>query len=270
MRHPAEDTLQAYVDGELEGAPAEHVGRHVATCIECRGTVARLREASALFSEAMGRLDAGEPAAWADENVLPLALGARTGTKPVLRVVPGGGADRAAASAREPERAVPRAPGVAVAWRWAAAILLVTAAAGSAAIVAFPILRGGGGQPGEALTAVDESVASGAGVVVRPLNGVMDIAVRSAPAGSRLVVELTDERDVRVDVSGAAAPRFEARDGSVVVDLADRSAVLRVSLPRSLAAGTVRVDDVVVARSEGDRVVPEEALEAGIPIPVRP
>src|SRR5690606_21669500 len=136
----------------------------------------------------------------------------------------------------------------------------------SAAIVAFPVLRGAG-EPMDVATAVEEAEVSGAGVVVRPLDGIMEITVRSASVGSRLVIELTDGPDVQVDVSGAAAPRFEARDGFVVVDLADRSGVLRVSLPRSLSLGTVRVDGVVVARSEGDRVIPEDATDPGIPIP---
>lgn len=74
MMHPTEDTLLAYLDGEVTGAGRVEVDRHLSACESCRASFERLREASALLTSALGTLDLAEPARWGED--MPLLVGA--------------------------------------------------------------------------------------------------------------------------------------------------------------------------------------------------
>lgn len=76
MTHLDDETLSAFIDGELEAAAGDAARAHAASCAECRARLERLRAASAAFRRA-------------GERELPLGFTARVKAKvlPVRRSI---------------------------------------------------------------------------------------------------------------------------------------------------------------------------------------
>jgi anti-sigma factor RsiW len=265
MKHPDRTILLLALDGELAGAAAAAVERHLETCDECRTAVDGLRETLRLPALVAHGIDAQEPASW---NAPDFALPERVTTALREKAAARRGTRAAAANdertAARAKRAIP--PG---AWRWAAGIVFVTTAAASAAIIAFPdAFRVLTREPAETVTTVESDRASLAttstAVAVLPVDGRMEIVLTCAGPASRLSVVLGTGDDVVVDVAGAATARFEARDGRVVADLGGDAGDVSVTVPRTLRSGTIVANGRVVVRVAGERVTPAEALAGGM------
>lgn len=286
MTHPSEDTLQAYLDGELAPAEEANVRKHMADCAACRISFERLREFAEVFSAAIATLDAAEPAHWDDWESTGLGSGGPKMGTPVatrrhdsrrrdrshLRVVPG-----SAGSAPDRGEAVRRrAWRIGPVLRWAAGITLVAVGAGSAAVIAFPGLRLTDARPEtagattDAVLAPQEDGLASAAVAVRPLDDDIRVVVANASAGTKLYLEVADVADAVVQVRTGGEPRFEARDGFVRADLGGVAGEVHVRLPRALGRGTIQTEDVVVARViEGEVTPPEASSAEGLTLPAR-
>jgi hypothetical protein len=66
MIHPVDtEMLSAYLDGELTTAEARRLDAHVATCVACRGEMARLRR----VARGLAALDRPAPPPWLEQQV---------------------------------------------------------------------------------------------------------------------------------------------------------------------------------------------------------
>jgi anti-sigma factor RsiW len=280
MKHPTDERLRAYLDGELPLPAAAAVGNHLAACADCGAVAAALRETAEVFAGAMARMDAAEPARWAaggdadgwatvaDGDLVrrPLRfVAAESGSaEPVIRAARSG-----PTLVREREPAPARRRAAAPLLRWAAGIALMVAVGGSAAI-ASGLLQGRGGEEGEPATVTaapaDAVPEAGGGVLGRPVNGAMEVLLTRAPAGSRVIVGWTDGADVIVDVTGAPEARVLHRDGEerMVANLADRAGVVRVTMPRGLRSATVVWQGRIVIQVADGAVTPVGATAEGV------
>jgi anti-sigma factor RsiW len=282
MKHPTEERLRAYLDGELPLAAAAAVGDHLAGCAECAALAAGLRETADVFAGAMARVDALEPERW---RTLPEPTQRRFFTgdagpvdERTLRLIPVGarGPGReetvhaptsdVAVTGAHPFRRPPRS--AAPLLRWAAGIALAVAIGGSAAIASGILNVGSAPEttvapapaPAEAIS------TSGGGVFGRPVNGAMEVVLTRAPAGSRVIIAWTDAEDVLVEVAGAPEARVVHRDGEerMVANLADRAGVVRVTMPRGLRSATVVWQGRIVVQVAEGTVSPEGAAGEGV------
>lgn len=279
--HPERDDLLALVDTELAEYRAIEIGRHVARCATCHDIVAELRASAGAFATVLQALDSTEPEHWASDNdgvasdVTPASM--EPGVHPSDDVLPlrprsrPGVQSPAAEHSRTDPRSRTAKPATrgTHALRWAAGILLITGAAASAAIIANRVLSEGGSRtlPTTEPTAADPRVAA---VMVAAAGGAIRIDITGAGADSRLIVVFEERADARVAVEGAGAPRFTAaRAGRVDLDLAGASAVVRLTLPRTLRDVNVTADGRTVATVQNGSVVPAEVVDGGVPIAMK-
>lgn len=237
MDHLTEAELQAWIDRELDQVERARVSRHLEDCPACRRLLGELRAAAETFSGAMLRYDEDLAA----------------------------GTDRMPAERRSS------------AWRWprwasrAAAVVLLLGAAAAAAMVpgspfralftepAAPVVEGAP-EPGTAI-GPPTATEAGASITVRPLDGRLTVRVTGFPAGTRVLLRLSDLPDAMASLpDGAANARFIVSSGTLEVvgpgeadDPSDGPLVLR--LPRSLASGVVELEDKAVARVSGGRLI---------------
>jgi hypothetical protein len=259
MKHPDRDRLFAWLESELSGDAALDVENHVEACTSCSAIAAELRESLVLLTVAVSAVDAGEPEAWRDVR-FTVADGASRSAGP--RTV--AGAVRAPA-----QRGVHRGAGSLGAWRWAAGIVLVTAAAGSAAVIAFPALLRNDGAAVESTTTASEAAAvqrvpQPAAVVVGTVAGGIEVVLTGVPGGVRLRVEPAVVDDVGVAITGEGTPRFNATAGRVVADLGGTAGDVHIVLPADLVRGSITVNGNVVVRIADGRITPEVATSDGI------
>lgn len=244
MDHLTEAELQAWIDRELDQVERARVSRHLEDCPACRRLLGELRAAAETFSGAMLRYDED--------------LAAGTDRPP---------AERRAAARRWP--------------RWAsraAAVVLLLGAAAAAAMVPGSPFRALFTEPTapavEAVPEPDRAAGSpaepGASITVRPLEGRLTVRVTGFPAGTRVLLQLSDRPDAMASLpDGAANARFIVSSGTLEVvgpgeadDPSDGPLVLR--LPRSLASGVVELEDTVVARvSDGRLITLRQVSRAG-------
>jgi anti-sigma factor ChrR (cupin superfamily) len=242
MKHLNDETLLTFADGELDDVAGDGVQQHLAICDECSTAFAEVRELRGLLARVVQTVDAAEPAAWRRARFRP------------------GLAPRPA-----PRRTAPPA------WRWAAGIVLVTAAAGSAAVIAFPeLLRDTAGQtaaPAAAPPTVVESraLAAARGAVhVAMVDGRVDIELSGVAPGTQLRVELVAGSDAGIEVAGAETTRFQARDGRIDADLGGRVATVTVTLPRDVRSAVISANGSVAVRATDGQVTPSEAAAGGV------
>jgi hypothetical protein len=230
MMHASREMIVALLDVELDMDEAQRTERHERTCDESTNRLSEARETTRAFAAVLHDVDQLEPDAWqtgtdrpADVLVLPVA--------------------EARAS-----RAGGRATGGSTAWRWAAGLLLSTAAA--AAIIRPGFLEREAPLPAEPTRTVSAPAPAdrpGGGVAVRPRDGVVEILLVRADAGTRIRVAFHDQADVVIDAFDGPAPAFAARDGRVAVYFGDRSATLDIGVPRSLRLGRIVAGDTELA-----------------------
>jgi hypothetical protein len=188
-----------------------------------------VRETTHAFASVLHDVDRLEPEAWesatdrpADVLVLPVA--------------------------ENNARGVRRATRGSTAWRWAAGLLLSTAAA--AAILRPGFLEresAASREPAPAISAPAPVDRPTGGVAVRPRDGEVEILLVRAEAGTRIHVGFHDGGDVVIDAFDGPAPAFAARDGRVAVYFGGRTATLHVSVPRTLRLGRIVAGEIDVA-----------------------
>ena len=233
MNHKADGTLQAYLDGELDGPAAAELTSHVAACAACARELDELRV-----------LNTHAAAAFA---VLPDV------TAPMLRARAALAAERSA----RPRRVLVITTGALA----KAAMLLLVLAGASAALPGSPVRLAVESVldrvaqlirrdvPEVAAPAMNEPVVTPAVETlsswVTPVNGRVRIQLHPANGPIDVTVRLTDARRARVDMTStqtgarqvSGSGRFELRDigpGSVLVEL-----------PYDAIAATIEVDGVV-------------------------
>lgn len=236
MDHLTEAELQAWIDRELDQVERARVSRHLEDCPICRRLLGELRAAAETFSGAMLRYDED--------------LAAGTDRVPAER--------RSSAARRWPVRA-----------SRAAAVVLLLGAAAAAAMVPGSPFRALFTEPSapavdvvpEPNGAADSPAEAGASITVRPLDGRLTVKVTGFPAGTRVLLRLSDLPDAMASLpDGAANARFIVSSGTLEVvgpgeadDPSDGPLVLR--LPRSLASGVVELEDTAVARVSDGRLI---------------
>lgn len=267
MKHPTEDSLRAYMDGELSPAISAAIGNHLSLCTACDATADGLRETANVFAGAMARMDAAEPGRWGARAGDDGDLFARTGRSGPALVRDLRPAHVPRGPAPSPKHAGP------VLWRWAASIALLVAIGGSAAIASGLIGLGTDAEPPAAPNAgaAEAAPITGGGLFARPVDGVIEVVLMRTPAGSRVVVALTEDEEVLVEVEEAPAPHFTPVDenGRVFVDLADRAGIVRVAMPQGLRSATVVWQGRIVVQVAGGAVTPDGAAAEGVVLRAR-
>ena len=115
---------------------------------------------------------------------------------------------------------------------------------------------------GEAIVSLLETSSSAAA---------MAATAAAAPTPARVVVRVSDRRDVQVTVTSTSrpaarerVPRFLTGDGKLEVQLAGEGDVVEVEFPSTLRAARVTHDGRTVVSVHGATVLPAEAAGAGI------
>lgn len=249
MSHPAEGTLQAFLDGELPRADRAEVELHLRGCSACRGEAERLRAAAASLTGALGLVDRPAPT----ERAL------------------------AAASRRRWRRWVGVDAGQVA--RRAAVLVLGVATVASATVHGSPV-RGWiaglvhrvapstaphrdspaavpGGAPGAGSAPAPgaaQPAASAAGVSVLPELGRVRVVLTAPSPELRIRVRLSDDRYSDVRASGpASGARFRTGPGRVEVSGAGAGEV-EVVIPRGARSAVVEVDGRPYFRKDGEGI----------------
>ena len=234
MVHAAEGTLQAYLDGEIDGAAERALCDHVASCAVCTAELEALRSAGGLVHQSLDLLD--RPA-------------------PILQA--------RAAVARER-----RGRGMARLGAWslakAAMLLLVLAGAGAAAI---PDMRRAlettfsrvvalfGGQERTAAAPAQPEPLGEPDVVpgesfVAPADGRVEIVLQQPAGEVEVIVRLIDGPQAHIET--ATTGTVARRVGTGRLELSGLGAgTVTIGIPRSTRAARVEVDGEVRVYKEG-------------------
>ncbi|MGH7506179.1 MAG: hypothetical protein ACRELX_11035, partial [Longimicrobiales bacterium] len=100
-----------------------------------------------------------------------------------------------------------------------------------------------------------ERQQSSGGVMVAPVDGVVEVALLNTAAGTRVRVIVHAGSDVIVDSFASTPLRFVPRAGHVAVDLGGNPTTLRVSLPDDLRLARILAGGEEVAAIEAGRLV---------------
>lgn len=267
MPHPSESVLIAFADHELDAGARGEVAAHMEGCGLCRHAMRDLREAMGALAVETALVDTDEPSSW------------RSGPTARARPVVG----RALTPAGDAPM-LPAASGRAItAMRWAAAFLLLVGG-GAAAMTApswLQLLRAGdapagvhsgvqaAATPAASAVTVSRPTASAA-VSVLPVEGEATVSLLSGALDrdARVIVHVSDRRDVQVTVTGPASgdrvPRFLTGDGRLEVQLAGRGSIIEVEFPSTLRDARVTHDGRAVVTVRGGSILPMEAATAGV------
>lgn len=250
MNHPGNEVLLASIDGELAHDAANEVARHVDECDDCAVRLAHLRAANQALAGVIAGIDAREPAGWLAEAEDPVVVDA-------ANVVPLRAPDGPRLTASPPRRN----SGV---WRWAAGIVLLAGAGTAAALLGRP-------EAAPVVTAIESADPTAAARAepnvfhLTPVNGSMDVTLAGVAAPTRLMIAFGDDGDVAIEATGPDALHLGNLPGNATLDLGDTPATLRITYPRDLARGAIRVDDRVVARIVNGRLT-DVTNETGLTI----
>lgn len=240
--HPQPHTLLAFLDGELNAAEESTLDRHVERCSECSAALSAMRGTSEIVSDAVQARDEREPAQWTGTQVRRLTIESRH------------------AVLEQPRRAGWR-PDL----RWAAGITLVVGAAASAMVLAGPLVDEP--VPAEAVvTPAAPAAEPEAAITVLARDGSLRVALRNAPAGSRVFVTTETRATASVLVRGVPAPYFTAEDGRVDIDVRGAVVRLHVVVPDTLRSAIVAADGVTLATVRGAVMTPTHAAREGVSV----
>lgn len=265
--HPSEARLMAYVDGELGPDGRAAVSGHLEECDPCGRTVAELRRASSLFSEATASLSPPPP------DVTAAGTRARAAGAEKPRTTEGTGA------------ATGSGEGSGFRWsRWSTATRIAASLAvllGAAAALPGSPVRSWidrsvqqvqallGGEDTEAAAEQQEARrpdrtgdAERSGVAVSASSGAIRVTLRDVPPATAVVVRMVDGPQAGVWNAGG---EYRTSPGRIEVT-APASDSLLVEIPRLVDLVEIRVNGglVAVGRSgELDVRVPDAELRDG-------
>jgi hypothetical protein len=239
----------AYLDGELPVRDRSAVESHLGGCRPCQSDLDDLRGMAAEFTTAIGLADGAIPMLKARARLQPHvaaghrpAVAARMGASGLLK---------------------------------AAAVVLLVAGAGSAAIPGTPLNRlvgsmldpdstpvasdaadapfaGELSEPVIAAPPTEEQRLPGAEFGVQPVAGQGRVSIHGPAEGATIAVRLVDStRLVRVAAIRADDTRFESGEG--YVEVFGNTTGLIVEVPRNLASMTVEVDGRLYFVKDGDQ-----------------
>ena len=240
IQHPAEGTLQAYLDGEIQSEPREAVYRHLDGCRECRDALAGLDAIAVATTRELAPLGAVDSS--------------------------GSIAD---AARWEVRRAVARRRSHANRRRVAAAasVVLLVGAGWAAAMPGSPI-RGwlAGGSPSEPAMESDQQLT---GAVTTPRTGVSvpslegRVSVSFDGVGQETWIEVRVALAQDTQVSAPVGARFETGAGQVNVDMGGLGGDLIVEFPDGATLAEILVDGRLVFRRAGAEV----SYPGPVPVP---
>ncbi len=257
MNHLSEGQLQAYLDGQLEGAAVRSLSAHLEVCAACAATLATMRAAAVRAARALAWLD--RPASTA--ATLDEGSAARTaaGAPEVV-----GANDDVMVRNIDAHRSWGRP--ARVGFLKAAMLMFILSGAAAAAIPGSPVQRwlGGtwdritGSAPDDAApvqpATVDEAAAPApvelASISIEPVDGTVRVVLEGAERVQAVRVELVDASSAAVATDAAAGTRFSTGPSRIQASGLG-SGVVTVSLPRALARATVLADGHVLLEKQG-------------------
>lgn len=259
MNHLSEGQLQAYLDGEVEGAYARSLAAHLEACAVCTATLDELRAAAVRTSHALAWLDRPASTAAAIQPGIA-ALAAERATEVVGA---NGDARVTSIDAHRPWRRPAR-----VGFLKAAMLALLVTGAAAAAIPGSPVQRwliGAWTQmTGPEPVVVEEpevpetvepapAPAELASISIEPIDGRLTVLLDGAAPGQSIRVVLVDEPTATVETDATAATRFSTGPSRIQATGLGRGSV-NVLLPRSLAYARVVADGQLLLEKEGSAV----------------
>lgn len=259
MNHLSEGQLQAYLDGEVEGADARSLAAHLEACAVCTATLDELRAAAVRTSHALAWLDRPASTAAAIQPGIA-ALAAERATEVVGA---NGDARVTSIDAHRPWRRPAR-----VGFLKAAMLALLVTGAAAAAIPGSPVQRwliGAWTQmTGPEPVVVEEpevpetvepapAPAELASISIEPIDGRLTVLLDGAAPGQSIRVVLVDEPTATVETDATAATRFSTGPSRIQATGLGRGSV-NVLLPRSLAYARVVADGQLLLEKEGSAV----------------
>ncbi len=232
-QHPAEGTLQAYLDGEILSEPREALDRHLHGCRTCRATLNGLDAMADATGSALAAMDVTAP----DPETVRWAVRQA----------------RAAARGRTHRRRAAAA----------ASLALLCGAGWAAAMPGSPIRSWWTDRSSDEPPATAEQEVVGVvdavrtGVSVMPLDGRVTVHFVSVPRETWLEVRIVDAEPTTVSAPGGS--RFETGTGRVQVDLAELPGDLLVEIPSTAILADIFID--------GSRVFLKSGTEVSYPGP---
>ncbi|MHB1169462.1 MAG: anti-sigma factor family protein [Longimicrobiales bacterium] len=258
MNHLSEQQLQAWLDGEVEGAAARSLSAHLETCAACRSTLAEMRATAARVTNALAWLD--RPASTAAAvHAGAAALEAEAATEVV------GANDDVTVRRIDAHR--PWGRPARVGFMKAAMLALLVSGAAAAAIPGSPVQRWLVGawdritapdpvvveEPVVTPVAEPETPAAApelASISIEPVDGRLNVLLEGAARVQSIRVVLVDAPDATVETDASAATRFSTGPSRIEATGLGSGAV-HVLLPRNLVHATVVVDGHVLLEKEG-------------------
>lgn len=251
MNHITEDTLLAYLDGELESEQRARVAEHLLACEKCRQALDALRQRSRLLSEGLPPVERSPAsAAWSELRTrAPRTREASTAAAP---------------SDEDAVRSVRT-------FLQAAALVLAFAGAAAAAIPGSPVrgwLEHSVDAVAQLFTAdaeeADRPEATGealSAVAVKPEKGQIRIQLTQPAPGVVVRVELVEGERALVR---ARESRYRTAPGRIEV-VQPRRGEVHVELPSLAREARVEVDGRPAVWLEGGRLVAEVDAEQDSP-----
>lgn len=257
MDHAVEGSLQAYLDGELEGSAAAELNRHLSGCDVCASELDALRAISGRAGAALALLDtASAPMLRAQAALAAVRRGDEAQAQPAFPTVP------AARGIRLGGRSFAKA----------AMLLLALAGAGAAAIPGSPVRRalentiarvaqwiGGDEAPG--VVAAPEAPAAPAvpapelnSARVWPTEGRIRVILHRPAGEVDVEVRFTDSPQVSVDTEMTeGAVGFRSGGGRLEVSGMGAGRVL-VQLPHDMVSATVEAGGQIYVYMQDDEL----------------
>jgi anti-sigma factor RsiW len=247
MSHAAEGSLQAYLDGEVDGPAAAGLRAHLAACAECASELELLRVAGVRTHQALALLDSDAPVPMLRARAA-IAVGER---------------------ARRPRGAVLRLGGWGIAK--AAMLVLVLAGAGAAAIPdvrrAFEATFArvaelfGASRTAEItpeapldVSRPEPAVLEVRQAFVQPVAGRVRVLLPAQAPGVEVTVRLIDGNRASVETASTGQVRFVSSTGRLEVFGVEGGSIT-IGVPRMIDNATVEVDGRVRVIKEGNQLV---------------
>lgn len=259
MNHLSEGQLQAFLDGEVEGAAARSLAVHLEACAVCTDTLAGMRAAAVRVSHALAWLDRPASTAAAIQPGIT-ALAAERATEVV------GANDDADVLRIDAHRSWGRP--ARVGFLKAAMLALLVTSAAAAAIPGSPVQRwliGAWDQltrpdpvsvqepdaPGTIGPATAPAASTElASISIEPVDGRLTVLLDGAERVQSIRVVLVDAPTATVETEASAATRFSTGPSRIQATGLG-SGVVHVLLPRSLAYASIVADGQTLLQKEG-------------------